>query len=142
MGDLQEPGQATPGQGEAWAAHDEAALVGDAAAAEEDEERRSGWAEGHPGRWNPFRREHHNVEVLDAGQDAHEAAFEREVASELQTGAISVPAGGPVTPEEEMWVLEHPWPGHTNREAIERERAARAGTTGPTATEPPPPPPG
>jgi hypothetical protein len=31
-----------------------------------------------------------------------------------------------VTPEEEAWVLEHPWPGHTNREAIERERATRA----------------
>jgi len=69
-----------------------------------------------------------------AEQDDSQVAFEDQVVSDIDDGAISVPAGGPVSPAEEAWVLEHPWPGHTNREAIDRERAARGvGTAGGSA---------
>jgi len=115
--------------------------MADAEAAQADEQQQSLEADRHRTHWRPFRRAEHHAEVLDAKEDDTQAAFEEGVVSDIDSGAISVPAGGPVTTEEEMWVLEHPWPGHTNREAIDRERAARAaGQT--EGTPPPPPPPG
>jgi hypothetical protein len=86
-------------------------------------------------RWNPFRRAWANVWFNRAQLDRMEESDEAEVSSEIAAGRIEIPAGGPVTPEEEFTVLEHPWVGHSEREAVERLREMRA------KGEPWPPPP-
>ena len=117
----QEPGTegGTPDPDEsAWTAQQAAVFEGDAEAAEQ---RAAG--------------ERHNERRIEAGD---EAAFEQNVALDLTSGALAPPPGGPVTPEEEAWALEHPWPGHSNRETIERERAARAAAAAGQVPDPPP----
>ncbi|HLN17665.1 MAG TPA: hypothetical protein VK277_13055 [Acidimicrobiales bacterium] len=127
----------------AWAAKEEGEFAQVEQGEEADVQRSIGWANVlrrrplQPGdaKWNPIRRFWANSWFNRAQMDRMSEGDEAEVSSEIASGRIEVPAGGPVTPEEEFTVLEHPWEGHTEQEAIERLREGRA------KGEPWPPPP-
>ncbi len=123
-----------PVEDAAWRAREEGVFSADAQLSEQDESKAVAAASDDRGRWNPFRRSRQRAEVLDAEIDRTEVRFEEGVAADIASGVVEPPPGGPVSAAEEDWALEHPWPGHTNRESIERERAAQEPGSG---TSPP-----
>jgi hypothetical protein len=79
-------------------------------------------------RWlRPFKRIHQIEQIDQLHSDDLEIGFEKEIKSEIASGEIKVPEGGPLTPEEIHEVEMNPWPGHSQEEAVARMRAQKAG---------------
>ena len=119
----------TPGPSP-WAAEEEAVLNEGAREAEADAAAPRQYAATKPGRWNPFRRERHNLDVQRVEMDDDQARFDEGVEADVAAGRLAVPAGGPITPAEESDALEHPWPGHSYEETVARNRQLAAGASG------------
>ncbi len=77
------------------------------------------------------------VDQLRSDQAGEEAAFAASMAHQIASGGITVPEGGPLTPEEIAYVEAHPIPGHGMADAVRALRAERAAAAG-TAPIPPP----
>jgi hypothetical protein len=114
---------------QAWARDEEAKLEQIEQTTEADEQQEEG-VTARPDRWRPFRREAHNEAAQQVQFDQMEVGFEKEIESEIASGQIAVPEGGPLTPEEIHEAEMNPWPGHSMEETVARMRSERAGRTG------------
>jgi hypothetical protein len=112
----------------AWAATEEAKFDQLEEAVEADEKVQEHIASRHDA-FRPFRRTRNNEAVEQYQIDAMEDAFEKGVEADIASGAISVPPGGPLTPEEINEAERNPWPGHTMQETVARMRAAKGQTS-------------
>jgi hypothetical protein len=103
---------------------------------------RSGMLARQRGLVHDGRQLQRGVDQIQADNAGAEAAFAATMARQISSGEITVPEGGPLTPEEIAHVEAHPIPGHGMAEAIRALRAERAASgAAPTAAPVPPPPP-
>lgn len=109
----------------AWTKKEDAELVQLEQATQADAEREA-TAASKPDRWHPIRRERHNASVEQYETDKMEVGFEKGIESEIDSGEIAPPPGGPLTPAEIHEVETNPWPGHSMDEAVARLRANEA----------------